>query len=78
MTEISVTSKGQITIPAHLRKKHNIDETSKVEVVEENGKLVINKLVTIFDLAGTGDGDPETIKRELDQLRETDAKSSSL
>jgi AbrB family looped-hinge helix DNA binding protein len=78
MTEISVTSKGQITIPAHLRKKYNIDETSKVEVIEENGKLVIKKLVTIFDLAGTGDGEPETIKRELDQLRETDAKPSNL
>ena len=78
MTEISVTSKGQITIPAYLRKKHKIDETSKVEIVEENGKLVINKLVTIFDLAGTGEGDPETIKRELDLMRETDANPSSL
>ena len=78
MTAISVTSKGQITIPVHLRKKYDIDETSKVEVVEENGKLVINKLVSIFDLAGTGVGDPEKIKKELDQLRETDAKSSNL
>ncbi len=78
MTSINVTRKGQITIPAHLRKKHNITENTKVEIVEENGKLVINKLVTIYDLAGTGKGDPEDIKKQLDEMRKTDAPKSSL
>lgn len=78
MIAINVTRKGQITIPAHLRKKYDITENSKVEVVEENGKLVINKLVTIFDLAGTGKGDPQELKRQLDQMRETDARQDSL
>ena len=78
MTSINVTSKGQITIPAHLRKKHNITENTKVEIVEENGKLVINKLVTIYDLAGTGKGDPEDIKKQLDEMRKTDAPKSGL
>ncbi len=78
MTSINVTSKGQITIPAHLRKKHDITENTKVEIVEENGKLVINKLITIYDLAGTGQGDPEDIKKQLDEMRKTDAPKSSL
>jgi len=78
MTSINVTRKGQITIPAHLRKKHDITENTKVEIVEENGKLVINKLVTIYDLAGTGQGDPVEIKKQLDEMRQTDAPKSSL
>jgi len=78
MTAVNVTSKGQITIPAHLRKKHDITANSKVEIVEENGKLVIKKLFSIYDLAGTGKGNPEEIKRMLDQMRETDDRQSSL
>lgn len=78
MTATNVTRKGQITIPAHLRRKFDITEHTKVEVIEENGKLVINKLATILDLAGTGKGDPEEIKKQLDQMRETDARQSGL
>ena len=78
MAAINVTSKGQVTIPAHLRKKHGITENSKVQIIDEDGKLVIKKLVTIFDLAGTGKGDPTELKIRLDQMRETDARQSSV
>ena len=40
MTEVTVTSKGQITIPAELRRKFRIEEGSKVEVLEEEGRPV--------------------------------------
>lgn len=76
MTAGNVTSKGQITIPAHLRKKHKITENSKIEIIEEDGKLVIKKLTTIYDLAGTGTGDPAQLKQLLDQMRETDDQST--
>ena len=76
MTAGNVTSKGQITIPAHLRKKHQITENSKIEIIEEDGKLVIKKLITIFDLAGTGEGEPTQLKQMLDQMRETDAQGT--
>ena len=75
MTEVSVTRKGQITIPVELRRKFGIEESSKVDVAEEDGKIVIRKRPSIFDLAGSGagKGDVEDLKRELDQMRETDA-----
>lgn len=75
MTEVSVTRKGQITIPVELRKKFNIVEGSKVEVVEEGGRIVIRRLQSIFDLAGSGagKGDVEELKRMLDRMREEDA-----
>ena len=75
MTEVSVTRKGQITIPVELRRKFGIMEGSKVEVAEEEGSIVIRKLQSIFDLAGSGagKGDVEKLKRMLDQMREEDA-----
>jgi antitoxin PrlF len=75
MTEVSVTRKGQITIPVEIRRKFGIEESSKVEVVEEEGKIVIRKCPSIFDLAGSGvgKGDVEELKRMLDQMREEDA-----
>ena len=75
MTEVAVTKKGQITIPVEIRRKFGIEESSKVEVVEEEGKIVIRKRPSIFDLAGSGagKGSVEELKRMLDQMREEDA-----
>ena len=75
MTEVAVTKKGQITIPVEIRRKFGIEESSKVEVVEEEGKIVIRKRPSIFDLAGSGagKGSAEELKSMLDQMREEDA-----
>ena len=75
MTEVVVTRKGQITIPVEIRRKFGIEESSKVEVVEEEGMIVIKKRPSIFDLAGSGagKGDVEELKRMLDRMREEDA-----
>jgi len=75
MTEVSVTRKGQITIPIELRRKFGIEEGGKVEVVEEECRIVVRKLPSIFDLAGSGAGkaNVEELKKALDRMREEDA-----
>ena len=75
MTEVSVTRKGQITIPVELRRKFGIEEGAKVEVVEEEHGIVVRKLPSIFDLVGSGagKGDVQELKRMLDGMREEDA-----
>jgi len=80
MTEVSVTRKGQITIPADLRRKFNIGEGMKVEVVEEEGKIVIRRVVSIFDLAGSGSGNGlvSELKSGLDEMRDEDATKDRL
>ena len=72
---ITVRSRGRITIPAHLRKKYGFTENTSVEILEEDGKIIIRKPFIILDLAGTGKGDPEELKRQLDRMRETDRQS---
>ncbi len=73
--EVVVTRKGQITIPVKLRRKFGIEESSKVEVIEEMGKIVIKKRLSIFDLAGSGagKGNVDEIKKALDEMRNQDA-----
>ncbi|TFH19284.1 AbrB/MazE/SpoVT family DNA-binding domain-containing protein [Candidatus Bathyarchaeota archaeon] len=76
MTEVSVTPKGQVTIPIEIRKKHKITPGSKVEITEEDGKITIRKVTSIIDLAGAGShiSTPEEVKKELDEMRKQDAR----
>jgi len=54
-----VTSKGQVTIPQHLRKKYHIDASAEVEFMEEDGKIVLRarrrSQAPIRRLLGRGD-----------------------
>jgi AbrB family looped-hinge helix DNA binding protein len=77
MTEVRVTSKGQITIPSELRHKYNIAVGDKVQVVEEEGKIVIKREVSFYDLDGSGAGEAtvEELNKNLDEMREDDEKN---
>ena len=72
--ELVVSRKGQVTIPIKLRRKFGIEESSKVTIVEEHGKIVIKKLPSFLDLAGSGAGEAtvEEVKKMLDEMRAED------
>ncbi len=42
--KMNVTTKGQVTIPQHLREKYKIYPHSEIEFLEDNGKIYIVKL----------------------------------
>ena len=75
MTEVLVTRKGQVTIPVKIRRKFGIEESSKVEIVEQDGMIVIKKRPSFLDLAGSGagKGDVKELKKMLDEMRAEDA-----
>lgn len=75
MTEVQVTSKGQVTIPIELRRKHKIEEGGRVEITEEDGKLVIKRKASFLDLAGidAGKATIQELNKKLDEMREEDA-----
>ena len=74
MTEVQVTSKGQITIPIELRKKHNIQEGGRVEITEVDGKIIVKRAQSFYDLAGidAGTATTEEMNQMLDKMREED------
>jgi AbrB family looped-hinge helix DNA binding protein len=40
---MKVGERGQITIPRRIRERYGLEPSSEVEIVEEDGKLVLRK-----------------------------------
>jgi len=71
---VKVTRKGQVTIPANYRKKYKIREGVKVAFREEHGRLIIEPITPIEDLAGVfaGKMSVAAAKKMLDKMRAQD------
>lgn len=71
---VKVTRKGQITIPANYRKKYKIREGLRVAFKDEDGKLIIEPITPIEDLAGVDAGKIRitAAKKMLDRMRAED------
>ena len=69
-----VTRKGQTTIPVGLRLKYNIEEGTRLEVVETTEGILFRPKKSTVDLAGSGAryATPEEMRRVLDRLRDLD------
>ncbi|MEM0290104.1 MAG: AbrB/MazE/SpoVT family DNA-binding domain-containing protein [Metallosphaera sp.] len=72
--EVTVTRKGQTTIPAELRRKYNISEGSRLTVVDTDQGILMKPSLRTSDLAGSGSkyATPEEMKKLLDRIREED------
>jgi AbrB family looped-hinge helix DNA binding protein len=72
--EVVVTRKGQTTIPVSLRLKYNIEEGTRLEVVETAEGILFRPKKSTVDLAGSGAGfaSPEEMRKALERLRDLD------
>jgi len=52
MTLVTISDKGQLTLPAPMRKRLGIKSRSKVEVEIRDSEIVIRPAKTIRDVAG--------------------------
>jgi len=68
----TVTRKGQVTIPAPLRKKYGIKEGMRIEVMDAQPGLVLRLIPRMEDLAGIDAGKYtyEEMVERLDKLRQ--------
>jgi len=71
MAAVTVTSKGQITIPSRLRKKLKIDKGEKLLIIEEDDAIRIVPIPKLSKLAGA---DMEVFKgrkpsKEIEEAR---------
>lgn len=71
METTKVTRKGQVTIPAPLRKKYSIREGTKMQVTDTPSGLLFRPIPDMNDLAGVDAGKYtyEEMVRKLDRLR---------
>ena len=68
--EVVVTRRGQSTIPTEIRRELGIEEGSKLLVEVEGQKVILTKVPSLFDLAGTSKLSTEEAFRRLDSMRE--------
>ena len=70
-TEIVVKKKGQTTIPAHVRKRFNIDEGTRLELIETEDSIILKPKKSFWDTIGSGSefATVEEINKLLDKLR---------
>jgi AbrB family looped-hinge helix DNA binding protein len=67
--EVVVTRRGQTTIPTSIRKKLGIEEGTRLIVDAEGDRVVLRKIPSIFDLAGTSKLTTEQAFSLLDEMR---------
>jgi len=74
--EVVVTRKGQTTIPVGLRLKYNIEEGTRLEVVETPDGILFKPKKSTIDLAGSGSkfASAEEMKKALERLRDLDGE----
>ena len=69
MMTVTVTRRGQTTIPAEFRRKYRIEEGSKLEIEDTGEGLLLKKMVSTIDLIGTGKLSQRDIFALLDRMR---------
>jgi AbrB family looped-hinge helix DNA binding protein len=69
MATVTVTRRGQTTIPAEFRKKYRIEEGTTMEMQDTGEGLLLKKMVSTIDLVGTGKAAQREIFARLDKMR---------
>ncbi len=66
-----VTSKGQLVIPARLRRRFGIRKGTLVSFLEDNGRLVVQPVTPEFirSLRGSLKGEPSALKALLEDRK---------
>ncbi|MDG6954860.1 MAG: AbrB/MazE/SpoVT family DNA-binding domain-containing protein [Nitrososphaerota archaeon] len=67
--EVVVTRRGQTTIPTKVRRELGIKEGTRLRVEAEGGKVILTKVPSLFDLAGTSKLSRDNAFARLDALR---------
>lgn len=74
MPTVTVTRRGQTTIPVQLRKKYGIEEGSALEVEDTGSGILLKKAKSTLDLLGTGRRSQKEVFTLLDKMREEDER----
>ena len=72
LEEVSVTRKGQVTIPAKYRRKYGINEGTKMLIEDAERGIFLRPIMHLEEQAGIDAGkyDTKELKKSLDRVRE--------
>ncbi len=81
METLTISRKGQVVIPARLRKKYGLKDGEKL-IIEDEGSYIkmIPKTTDLTTLCGIlkGQLDPKTVRKQIEEMRKDDEKREIL
>ena len=73
METITLSAKGQIVIPARIRRKFGLTKGTKLKIMEEEGHIKMFMPQKLTALCGTwSDLDRKSIREQIDKMRNED------
>jgi len=72
LTTVTVTRKGQTTIPQELREKYGLKEGTKLDAVDAGDGILLRKVLSTRDLAGTSKSTYDQLRKRLNEIRRED------
>ena len=68
-----MSTKGQIVIPANIRKKYRLEKGEKLVIIEEDGYLKILPPTDLRTLCGSwSDLDSKAVRKQIEDMRKED------
>ncbi|MCD4844364.1 MAG: AbrB/MazE/SpoVT family DNA-binding domain-containing protein [Methanosarcinales archaeon] len=70
MQTVTIIAKGQVVIPANIRKKLDLKKGEKLAIVEENGYIKMIPPADLTSLYGAwSDLDARTVRKQIEDMR---------
>ena len=70
MQTVTISAKGQVVIPANIRKKLDLKKGEKLAIVEENGYIKMVPPADLTSLCGAwSDLDVKTVRKQIEDMR---------
>ena len=70
MQTVTISAKGQMVIPANIRKKFNLKKGEKLAIVKENGYIKMVPPADLTSLCGAwSDLDVKTVRKQIEDMR---------
>ncbi len=73
---VSITSQGQITIPASMRRRLALEKNKKAFVKTADNKIIIEPVPSVMDLAGSLK-DKALKKKSIEQIIKLEEKAAA-
>ncbi|MDP6155797.1 MAG: AbrB/MazE/SpoVT family DNA-binding domain-containing protein [Candidatus Thermoplasmatota archaeon] len=67
--DVTVSSKGQIVIPYHLREKYEIIQGTKLEISDDDGLIKLIPPVKLTSICGTWNIDMDVVEKSIEEER---------
>lgn len=72
MQSVIMSTKGQVIIPANIRKKYGLKRGERLVFIEEKDHIKIMPRTRLTDLCGSVKLDMKVVKKQIEEMRKED------